>query len=169
VEALAVKSGLILLYLFLFATLLLTVLGLAGNWVLAAIAVILKLTGVGDLTWTWVTVIVGLADFGETVESFLGLVVVARKGGTRWGVIGSFVGGILGAVMGSSVIPPVGTVIFAFIGAFAGAALGEWWRNQHVEEALRVGFWSFVGKTLATMGKLAAGLVIVWIIILETW
>ncbi|MCH7549746.1 MAG: DUF456 family protein, partial [Candidatus Krumholzibacteriota bacterium] len=84
-------------------------------------------------------------------------------------VTGSFVGGILGAVLGSPVIPPAGTLIFAFVGAFAGAALGEWYRNRHVEEALRIGFWSFIGKTLATMAKLATGLCIVWIIILRTW
>ena len=168
-EAVAIKSGLVLLYIFLFATLILTVLGLAGNWVLVAIALILRLTGVGELTWMWVLVIAGLAALGEIIESFLGLAVVAKKGGTRWGIAGSFVGGLLGALVGSGVFPPMGMVVFAFIGAFAGAALGEWYRNRHVEEALRVGFWSFVGKTLATMGKLAAGLSIVWIVILKTW
>lgn len=168
-ETVAIKSGLVLLYIFLCATLILTVLGLGGNWVLVAVALILKLVGLGHLTWTWLIVVAALAALGEIVEAFLGLVVVSRKGGTRWGVTGSFVGGILGAVLGSPVIPPAGTLIFAFVGAFAGAALGEWYRNRHVEEALRIGFWSFVGKTLAAMAKLATGLCIVWIIILRTW
>jgi uncharacterized protein YqgC (DUF456 family) len=168
-ETVAVKSGLILLYVLLFSSLILTVLGLAGNWVLVAIALIVKLTGLGDLNWIWFAVIVGLAALGEIIESFLGMAVVASRGGTRWGVIGSFVGGILGAVLGSSVIPPIGTIVFAFVGAFAGAALGEYWRNQRVEEALRIGFWSFVGKTMATIAKLACGLGIVWILIVRTW
>jgi len=168
-EAVAIKSGLILLYLFLFSCLILTVIGLAGNWVLVAIALVLKLTGVGDLTWLWWSVILGLAVVGEVVESLLGLVVVAKKGGTRWGVIGSFLGGLTGAVLGTSVIPPFGTVLFAFVGAFAGAALGEYWNNQHAPEAIRIGFWSFAGKSLATAGKVLAGLGIVWIVVLRTW
>ena len=63
-EAVAIKSGLVLINIFLFATLILTVLGLAGNWVLVAIALILRLTGVGELTLMWVLVIAGLAALG---------------------------------------------------------------------------------------------------------
>jgi uncharacterized protein YqgC (DUF456 family) len=168
-EAIAVKSGLIVLYLFLFSCLALTVLGLAGNWVLVAIALVLKLTGVGEITWGWWLVMLGLAVVGEALESLLGLVVVAKKGGTRWGVIGSFIGGIVGAILGAGVLPPVGSLVFAFVGAFGGAAIGEYWRAQKADEALRVGFWSFVGRAAAAMAKVAMGLGIIWIIIVRTW
>jgi len=168
-ETIAIKSGLVVLYLFLFSCLILTVLGLAGNWVLVVIGLILKLTGVGDLTWGWWIATVALAGVGEALESLLGLVVVAKKGGTRWGVIGSFVGGIVGAILGAGVIPPVGSLVFAFAGAFGGAAIGEYWREQKAEEALRVGFWSFIGRAAAAMAKVAMGLGIIWIIIVKTW
>jgi hypothetical protein len=168
-ETVLVKSGLVLLYIVLFATLTLTVLGLGGNWVLVGVALVVKLTGLGDLSWTWFAVAVGIALVGEVVEAVLGLAVVAKKGGTRWGLIGMFVGGIAGAVLGAPVVPPLGSVIFAFVGSFVGGGAGEYLRSRRADEALRVGFWSFVGRSVATMGKVAAGLGIVWIIIAATW
>jgi len=168
-EAILVKSGAVVLYVFLFCCLFLTIFGLAGNWFIVAAALIIKLTGWGDLTWLWFTVVLALAILGEIVESLLGLVVVANKGGTRWGVIGSFVGGFAGVILGAGVMPPIGSLVLGFVGAFAGAAIGEYLRDRRMEEALRVGFWSFIGRSLATMGKVAAGICMIWIIIIQTW
>ncbi len=169
IEELLLRSGLVLLYIFLFASLLLTVLGLGGNWVLVGAALIIKLTGLGDLTWAWFIAVVALAAVGEIVEALLGLAIVAKKGGTRWGVVGTFIGGLLGVVLGAPVVPPLGSLVFGFVGAFVGAAGGEYLHNRRVDEALRVGFWSFVGRSLATIGKVAAGFCIVWIIVVTTW
>ena len=112
---------------------------------------------------------VGLAGFGELVESVLGAVVVAGRGGTRWGVIGSIIGGFLGVILGAGFIPPLGSVIFGFVGAFAGAVAGEMIKRPDVDKAMRVGFWAFVGRALAMMVKVAAGIGILWIVIVETW
>ncbi|MGD8414778.1 MAG: DUF456 domain-containing protein, partial [Candidatus Latescibacterota bacterium] len=117
----------------------------------------------------WFFVILGLAALGEVIESLLGLVVVARKGGTRWGVLGSFLGGILGVIAGSALAPPFGGIVLGFVGAFAGAVTGEYIREQKSDQAVRVGFWAFVGRSLAIMGKVACGAGIVWIIISKTW
>lgn len=168
-EAILVKFGLVLLYVVLFSCLLLTALGLAGNWVLVGAAIVIKLAGLGDLTWGWLVLIAGLAAFGELLESVLGMVVVAKKGGTRWGVLGSFVGGIAGAIVGAGIVPPLGSLLLGFVGAFVGAAGGEYLRAQRGPEALRIGFWSFVGRTLATAAKIAIGVAIVVIVIVRTW
>lgn len=163
------RAGLILLYVGLFSTLILTFLGLLGNWVLVVIALVIRLSGHGDLSWTWLAVILGLAIVGELVEALLGAVVVARKGGTRWGVGGAILGGFVGAIAGGAVMPLVGSVVFAFVGAFVGAAVGEFIRYRQVESAMRIGFWSFVGRSLATAAKMAMGLAIIWIMIATTW
>jgi len=168
-EAIAIKIGLVLLYALLFALLALTALGLAGNWFVAAIALVIRLTGWGDLTWTWVIVIVALAALGELVEALLGVAVVAKQGGTRWGVIGAFVGGIAGVIVGGPVAPPFGSLVLGFVGAFAGAAVGEYLRTRRGAEAVRIGFWAFVGKSLAAMAKVACGIGMVVIIIARTW
>lgn len=164
------KALLVVFYVYLFLALALNVVGLPGNWVLVATALVAVLIPqFGDLTWTYFLIVLGLALLGEAIESLLGLVVVAKKGGTRWGVVGSFLGGIAGAILGSAVIPPIGSVVFGLVGAFGGAVAGEYIREQNTDSALRVGFWAFVGRSLAIMGKVAAGAGIVWILIARTW
>lgn len=164
------KALLVLFYLYLLVALALNIAGIPGNWVLVATAAVVALIpGFGDLTWPWFFVILGLAALGEVIESLLGLVVVARKGGTRWGVLGSFLGGGLGVIAGSALAPPFGGIVLGFVGAFAGAVTGEYIREQKSDQAVRVGFWAFVGRSLAIMGKVACGAGIVWIIISKTW
>lgn len=164
------KALLVLFYIVLSAALLLNVAGLPGNWVLVAIgAVVLLIPAFGDLSWQWYLVVVGLAVLAEVIESLLGLVIVAGKGGTRWGVIGSFLGGLAGVIIGSAIAPPFGGVALGFVGAFAGAVAGEYMREQRSGQAVRVGFWAFVGRSLAMLGKIACGAGIVWILIVKTW
>ena len=164
------KALLIVFYLYLFMALALNIVGLPGNWVLVGTALIVALIPqFGDLTWTYFFIVLGLALLGEAIESVLGLVVVAKKGGTRWGVIGSFLGGITGVILGGAVVPPIGSVIYGFVGAFAGAVVGEYLREQKTDSAFRIGFWAFVGRSLAIMGKVIAGAGIVWILIARTW
>lgn len=164
------KILLVIFYVYLFAALFLNIIGLPGNWVLVGTALILKLVPWFDeFTWVWFFIVLGLAVVAEIIESFLGLVVVAKKGGSRWGVLGSFVGGITGVILGAGVIPPFGSVVLGLAGAFAGAVLGEYVNEKKTEDALRVGFWSFIGRSLAIMGKVAAGAGIVWILIVKTW
>jgi uncharacterized protein YqgC (DUF456 family) len=170
VQIVLYKALLVIFYIYLLVALALNIAGLPGNWVLVATAAVVALIpGFGELTWTWFFVVLGLALLGEAIESLLGLVVVAKKGGTRWGVVGSFLGGVAGVVFGSAVAPPFGGVALGFVGAFAGAVVGEYVREQRSDEAVRVGFWAFVGRSLAIMGKIACGAGIVWILILRTW
>ena len=164
------KILLVLFYTFLSLSLLSTMIGVPGNWILVAMALIVGLvTKFSDLTFWYFLVCVGLATLGEVIESFLGLAVVAKRGGGKLGVLGSFVGGLLGVILGSGVAPPVGSVIFGFLGAFAGAVLGELVKHQQMDTALRIGFWSFVGRVSAMAVKMALGCVILWIIITTTW
>jgi uncharacterized protein YqgC (DUF456 family) len=170
VQIVLYKALLVIFYIYLLVALALNIAGLPGNWVLVATAAVVALIpGFGELTWTWFFVVLGLALLGEAIESLLGLVVVAKKGGTRWGLVGSFLGGVAGVVFGSAVAPPFGGVALGLVGAFAGAVVGEYMREQRSDEAVRVGFWAFVGRSLAIMGKIACGAGIVWILILRTW
>jgi uncharacterized protein YqgC (DUF456 family) len=170
VQIVLYKALLVLFYVYLFVAVALNIVGLPGNWVLVATALVVALIpNFGELTWTYFFIIVGLAVLAEVIESLLGLVVVAKKGGTRWGVIGSFLGGITGVIAGSAVAPPFGGVVLGFVGAFAGAVAGEYMREQRSEQAVRIGFWAFAGRSMAIMGKIACGVGIVWILIARTW
>jgi uncharacterized protein YqgC (DUF456 family) len=125
-----------------------------GGWVALGLAVLFDAAqGFGEIGWITLAIFAGLLVVGEIVESLLGMVYVAKKGATRWGVVGGFVGGVIGAILGSGALPVVGTLIGGLIGAFGGAVAGEYLRDQQLEPSLRIGVHATIGKLLATSVK----------------
>lgn len=162
--------GLVLFYIVLFAFNLAIFLGVPGSWIaLVAIFIYDLATGFSTVGWVLLLVMAGIAVLGEIIESFLGLVYVYRKGATKWGVLGAFVGGITGAIGGSLFIPFLGTLLFGFIGAFVGAVIFEYIYYRSLDHAMQTGFFAFIGKLGAMMVKFALGLVIVILFIYRSW
>jgi uncharacterized protein len=164
------SAGFWLLYgvwaVLLLASLLLTILGLGGNFFILALGFLYAaITGFQDVGWGLLLILLGLAVLGEVIESLLGLVYVAAKGATRYGVGGAFVGGLVGATAGSSVLPVIGTILGSFLGAFVGAMFGEYLRERRMEPSLRIGWHAFAGKMLATLIKFALGVEMVWLLL----
>jgi uncharacterized protein YqgC (DUF456 family) len=170
VDIVVFKILFVLLYMALGVVLLSTTLGFPGNWVLVGVAVVIALiTRFSTMTWGYLLLCAGLATLGEVIESSLGAVIVVRRGGSWWGVAGSVAGGFAGVLVGASLIPPFGSVVLGLIGAFTGAVIGELAKQRRIEPAMRIGFWSFVGRMLAAAVKLAMGCGILWIIMMTTW
>jgi len=162
--------GLVFFYIVLFAFNLLIFLGVPGSWIaLVAILIFDIATGFSTVGWVLLIVMAGIAVAGEVIESVLGLVYVAHKGATKWGVLGAFVGGLAGAIGGSAIIPFVGSIIFGLLGAFAGAVLFEYVYYRSLDRALRTGFFAFIGKISAMLVKFALGLAILGIFIYRSW
>jgi uncharacterized protein YqgC (DUF456 family) len=162
--------GLVLLYLLLFLFNCAIFLGLPGSWVALAGIVIYDLaTGFSSVGWVILVVMAGIAVVGEVIESLFGLVYVAHKGATKWGVLGAFVGGLAGAIAGSTVMPFIGTVVFGLVGAFAGAVLFEYVYYRSLDRAVQTGFSAFIGKLAAMFVKFALGLVIIGLFIYKSW
>jgi len=161
--------GLVLFYVLLFILNLLIFLGIPGSWIaLAAILIYDIASGFSTVGWV-LLVMVAVAILGELVESFLGLVYVAQKGATKWGVIGAFVGGFGGVIAGSLVIPFIGSVLFGLAGAFTGAVICEYLYYESMDKALKTGFFAFIGKLGAMLVKYALGLVMIGIFIYMSW
>lgn len=162
--------GLVLFYIILFVFYLTIFFGVPGGWVaLAAMVIYDAVTGFSSVGILLLVVMLAIGVLGEIVESFLGLVYVAQKGATRWGVLGAFVGGIAGAIGGSFVFPFVGSVVLGLFGAFAGAVLFEYLYYRSMDHALKTGFFAFIGKLAAMLVKFALGLVALGIFIYRTW
>ncbi|MBN1164073.1 MAG: DUF456 domain-containing protein, partial [Candidatus Krumholzibacteriota bacterium] len=117
----------------------------------------------------YLIIMIVIAVLGEIAESFLGVAVVAKKGATKWGVLGAFLGGLLGAVAGTAIIPFLGSVIFGLGGAFAGAVVCEYLYYNSMDKALQTGFFAFIGKLGAYFVKFALALVILGIFIYRSW
>jgi uncharacterized protein YqgC (DUF456 family) len=170
VAAFLYKSLLILLYIFLAASVLSTAIGIPGNWILFGVACIIALvTHFSWISWPYLLLFLALAAAGEVVESFLGVAVVAKRGGSKLGAVGTFIGGFAGVIVGAPFIPPVGAVLLGFAGAFLGAVIGEYVAYKRLDTAVRVGFWALIGRALAIVVKVGLGCVIFWFILVRTW
>lgn len=149
---------------------------LPGNWANVAVVGLFAWLGPQDgrvSIGTGVLVAVFLlAITGELIEFFAGAAGAKSAGASRrstvFAIIGSMIGAIGGAIVGIPV-PVVGSVLaailFGGLGATAGSMYGEWTDGRPWRENWSVGRAAFVGKTLGTLGKFAAGLVIVAVIL----
>jgi uncharacterized protein YqgC (DUF456 family) len=162
--------GLVLFYILLFALYVTIFLGIPGGWIaFTAIVIYDVATGFSTVGWVLLVVLLGVAILGEIIESFFGLVYVAQRGATKWGVLGAFVGGLAGAVGGGFVLPFIGSILFGLAGAFAGAVLFEYLYYRSMDRALQTGFSAFIGKLAAMFVKFALGLVVLGIFIYRSW
>jgi uncharacterized protein len=146
--------------------------GLPGNWLMLAIAVvywILKPVGESATLSVTVLIIMGaLAGVGELLELSMSSARVAKAGGARrsagYAIIGSIIGGIFGLGVGIPVPlfgSIVGSLLFGSLGAMAGAVYGEVSSGETFPQAFRIGQAAFVGRALGTLAKLLVGLAIV--------
>jgi uncharacterized protein len=157
-----------LLVLALAAGWLLTLVGMPGNWLMAAAtaayAYLAPPASRAAIGWKVVAVLFVLALLGEILELVAGAVGATKAGGTRRGallaVLGSIIGGILGVIVGLPV-PMVGSFIaallFAGLGALAGAMLDGYWAGQDMRVNWQVGKAAFWGRLAGTMGKTLVG------------
>ena len=146
----------------------LNLIGLPGNWMIVAIAVLWLFVGPAKYQFHWaipvtLTVLAVIAELIEFLASVLG---TKKLGGSTRGatlsVVGSIVGGMAGAFIGIPFPIPlvgmvIGSVLFAAGGAWVGASLGEKWIGKSTEESLKIGGAAFVGRLVGTAGKLMIG------------
>jgi uncharacterized protein len=157
-EALLGAAGRLLFLIFEAALLLLNVLGPPGNWVLLAGAVAYAaLTHFARLGWRTLAVMAALALVAEALETIVGLTYTSKRGATKLGTLGAFVGGLAGAALAAGLVPPLGALLGAFGGTFAGAFLFQYLRERERDQALRAGRAAFVGRLLASGVKTLCG------------
>jgi uncharacterized protein YqgC (DUF456 family) len=117
-----------------------------GILLFAGIVVLAWADGFARIGWLPLTVcgvllvLMGVADW---TAAALG---AKRVGGSRWGVVGAFVGMLAGLPFG---LPGV------LLGPFAGAALFEYLRDRDFQRAVKVGGGTTVGFLLGTAVKYA--------------
>ncbi len=152
-------AGLIVLDAVLLIGLIAVPIGLPGNFIIVAAALVTALvTRFAIIGWWTVGIFLAAAVIGEIVEGLLGPVVAGRYGATKWGMIGAIAGGIGGAIVGTAVTPVIGTVVGSFVGTAIGAPLLEWVRGASKDDGMRAGFGAFLGRSIAAAIKLAIGM-----------
>ena len=158
--------GWIALGIALLGGLLLVPLGLGGNFVILATALLLGIaTGFTAIGWWSIIGLAALAVIGEIIEAGLGLFAVQRLGASKKAMLGTFLGGIVGGAAGTGVVPVVGSLLGAFAGAFAGAVIGEILHRRQLAGSFRAGWAAFFGRVAAIAIKFEIGVIMVVIIL----
>jgi hypothetical protein len=157
----------------------LVVFSLPGTWVMIALAVLIELTDQVYLspppegsqqTFSWwvLGTAFGLALLGELLEFLAGAAGTKVGGGTRRGMIGALVGGILGAFLLTPLffwLPVLGVLLGALLGTFVGAVVGELSTEKAtLSGTMKPAIGATIGRVLGTMGKLAIAIV-VWLLL----
>ena len=157
---------------------LLTVFSLPGTWLIVIAVGVYSFfvadTWRIDVGWVVVSVVFGLAVFGEVIEALAGMLGARHAGGSKraalLALLGSLGGGLLGAMFGLP-IPLVGPVIAvvlgAAIGATGGAVIGEQWKGSATAQSWKVGKAAFWGRLLGTLGKVVVASIIVAIVLMS--
>jgi uncharacterized protein YqgC (DUF456 family) len=170
-----VVAALILLIL-CFAAWATNLVALPGNWICVALLALYAWLGPqegrANLGYGPVVAAGLFALIGESLEFLASALGAQRAGASRrstlYALIGSIGGAITGAIVGLPV-PVVGpilaAILFAGLGATAGAMIGEWSDGRPWRENWNIGRAAFWGRTFGTLGKVAAGLIIVLIAI----
>ncbi|MBN1755883.1 DUF456 domain-containing protein [bacterium] len=148
--------SIIIYYLLAFIALVVTPFAIPGTYViLGATLVFSFIYGFDPFPWYILVIFVVLTALGELIEFVLGIYTVKRYGGSKWGMIGAFIGGIVGAMAGSAIVPLLGTAIGMFVGAFVLAIIGEYLYTKKQYQSFKAGWGAFVGRVAGLSFKYA--------------
>jgi len=157
------------------------VLGLPGAWIILLTAAVIEflidpfyLPAGEQQTFSWWVLIacVGIVILGDLFEWIAGALGAKVGGGTKRGMWGALIGGILGAIILTPVfafLPVIGTLIGALAGTFAGAVVGEVSATNPelaptVRQSLRPATGATIGRVVGTVSKLGVSIV-VWLVL----
>lgn len=154
---------------------------LPGNWLIVGLAALFAWLLPAEeygRGFGWITVIVlaVIAGLGELIEFAAGAAGAAKKGASRRAILFSMIGAMIGSIAGAAIgfpIPIIGPLIAAVgggaAGAFGGAYLGETWKGKQHPDRAAVSSGALMGRLFGTVGKLAAGAVMVAVLAVMTF
>ena len=161
----------IIVFIVLFAGILFIPVGVPGTFMAAAAVLIWRLAEGGDtFLMRHFIVFLVLAVSGEVVEQISSIFGTKKRGASKYGMAGAFLGGIAGAVLGSMVIPLAGTIIGVFVGSFALTVILEMTLGRKTRaEGMRIGVGALIGKLVAGTYKYAIGIIMLFLIAWRFW
>ena len=138
------------------------ILGLPGNFVILASAILLSWYNGFDRPEIITLIILGgLVALGEALEFLLGVIGAKKFKASNRAVVGSIVFGIIGAIWGAPLFFGFGSIIGAFVGAFFGAFIVELAVGRNLDEAINSGWGSLLGRVGGTISKAFIGIIMI--------
>jgi uncharacterized protein YqgC (DUF456 family) len=161
--------GLVFFFLVMALALLSHLLGLPGNWVILAEALVYALIthfnkGIG---WYDLLALALMAGAGELAEFIITAYGAQKFGASKKAVAGALVGGLVGAILVNMVLPLIGAVIGAFLGVYLGAFLITYYLEKDLAKARNSGLGAFMGRIGAVLVKGSLGVAMAAVIITQ--
>ncbi|MCF6167139.1 DUF456 domain-containing protein [Lutibacter sp.] len=122
---------------------------------------LLHLTSVVPMNWTFLGITLGIAVIIWIIDYFIPAMGTKKFGGTRYGVIGTMVGLIIGIIF----LGPFGIIIGPFLGAY----IGEMIQEKNSGKALKAAFGSFIGFLTSSFLKFIAATIFTGLFISIFW
>ncbi len=113
--------------------------------------------GFESVSWLLILIFSALTILSVILDYFGGVIGAKKYGATRWGLIGSVIGGIGGFFMGG--------IIGLIFGPFFGAVLFELIFGKDLRSSLKSGMGTLVGFLGGAIAKLVIGVIIIGIFI----
>ncbi len=113
--------------------------------------------GFESISWFLLLIFTSLTIISVVLDYFGGVIGAKKYGATRWGLIGSVIGGIAGFFMGG--------IVGLIFGPFFGAVLLELVFGKDLRGAFKSGVGTLVGFIGGAVAKLAIGVIMIGIFI----
>ncbi|MCE5285536.1 MAG: DUF456 domain-containing protein [Pelosinus sp.] len=117
----------------------LTLIGLPGNFLILAAAVIYGWQeNFLHLTYAWLLVLASLWGGGELMEFIAGISGAKKQQASRWAMLAAGIGSIAGGILGTGILPLLGTLLGALVGGFMASFSIEYIYTRDKERAQKV-------------------------------
>jgi hypothetical protein len=113
--------------------------------------------GFESISWLLLLIFAVLTVFSVALDYFGGIIGAKKYGATKWGMIGSIIGGIAGFFAGG--------IVGLVFGPFLGAVLLELVFGKDLKGAFKSGVGTLVGFIGGAIAKLAIGVIMIGIFI----
>lgn len=161
--------GLVFFFLVMALALVSHLIGLPGNWVILAEALVFALVTHFDkgIGWYDLLALALMAGAGELAEFLLTAYGAQKYGASKKAVAGALVGGLAGAIIVNSFLPLIGAIIGAFLGVFLGAFIITYAFEKDLGKSSQAGIGAFMGRIGAVLVKGAMGVAMAAVIITQ--
>lgn len=160
----------ILLMVALLFGIILTLIGLPGNFLLLLAAAIYGWQEEFlHLNYAWLLLLTAMWGCGELLEFLAGIMGAKKQRASGWALLAAFFGSLAGGIVGTGMLPLIGTVLGALFGGFIASYTAEYFYTKDKEKAHAVAQGVVKGQITGMLIKLVIAISMAGAILYKIW
>jgi uncharacterized protein YqgC (DUF456 family) len=154
VEYIPILANIILAAALIFG-IVLTLIGLPGNFLILTAAVIYGWQeDFSHLNYAWLFLLAGMWGGGEVIEFVAGIMGAKKQQASRWAMLAAIIGSIAGGILGTGILPVLGTLLGVILGGFMASFSVEYFYTRNKLKAQQVAIGVMKGQITGMLIKL---------------